>query len=886
MSPSQSASPPSPRNAPTRADLERVQTAADLFAKQLRDAGFDINIPTIRAEETSRVGSKETSGERERTPDDEESHHHRSMESSDEIVKPRKRVVMQEDTSYQKAYEIDEEEEEEDDDRELLAAAMRGRMEAEHMEDDGSDGEEEYRENEYPDEGDSGEGSPMMRQSRKGSRSAEASETIFKKSQVRLSSQSPDSRPDSRTIPPAFEMENKRRSLSPRHFHDTERHERGTFVPVSAATALPEHPEYAFEDMDSSVEEPARRKIAGVLRRSGSKRNGVHGDEVSSIVEREVSSKTPLRRAAPAAAVTGVAARMKGERSRSRSPLADDSSRSIPSDRVDTLGRQAEEAEERKEDTAVRTKSGKLQQTLIGRRNSKHANDTSNGGDKERKNTMSRLFGRSRQKDEGEREEAPAKEVLPPRNRSPKIVETEMERHLRHQREKLEARERKIAESDAKREQSMEEMSLAGRDTIAATAARNGAMALTVHPPEQPGSPHRVKKHYTDPVGAKPLEASLGDAIIDRRESRQSRRREREEQKRALARRDPQESDDALNEEFTSDKNDILLAARARAQSKAGHKDRSSASALGLGAASAVAVGATAGVARGTESGDRSGSGSRKSAEYEEARRLRREARRKRRAAEKAEASTTEKMRRSLGTKPKIDLGSFEEMAGADSIGAAAVVGDRKKASPRPPTPPKLPLPQQSSAASHPPEDRSPPDSGDMDAGSRSRNESPGKPVPSTDLQQIDEDMREVLQRHPESFRPPPLLYLPVKISGVSLGAVVDTAAQASFITLSSARRVGLERLMDRRFAGNASGNATTSGGIVGRVHICTMIVGTTAVRCSLAVSESGPKGRATKMPDIVIGADVLLNTNAILDLKRKRLVIGQDKTTLQLDVM
>lgn len=904
---SASASQPS---VPSKADLERVQTAADLFAKQLRDAGFDITIPPIRATETSSVASKGTSEERGGPPDDDDGRHQSSMESSDEIVKPRKRVVIQEDVSYQEPHEIDEEEDEEDVDREQLAAVARGGRENGFLEHDRFNGEEKYRETEYLDAGESSESPPVMRQSYTGARSAAtvgavaataggaavASQTIFKKTNVRLSTESSDSRLDSRSNPLTSEMEKKRRSLSPRHLRDIEPQKGSTFVPVSAATAQPDHPEYAFQDEESPVEESARRKTSNPgLRRSGSKRNGMHGDEKSRALERKASSKNPLHRAAPAAAVTGVAAKMKGERSksplRSRSPLAEDSSISIPSNRMDTLERQATDPEERKEDVVSRTRSGKLQQTLMGRRNSKQASDMTGGGDKDRKNTMSRLFGRNRQRDEGEREEPPAKEVLPAKSRSPNVVETEMERHLRHQREKLEVRERKIAEIEAKRDHSMAERPHAsGRDAVAAGAAGAagavgaGAMAVTVHPPEKPGSPHRVENHYEDPVRARPVDAKLEDIIIERRERRQNRRREREERKRALARQDPHDSEDTLND-FTSDKNDILMAAQTRAQNKSGNKGRSGASTLGPAAAIVGAAGATAVAAR--AAGDRvPGGDSRKSAEYDEARRLRREARRKRRAAEKAEAATTEKMRRSLGTKSKSESDSQVEMAGADALGAAAVAGDRGNVTPRPLTPPKLSPPPQSSAADDAPEYPLSPRSGDVDTGRVSPQRLPVRPSSSSNLRQIDEDMREVLQQHPESFRPPPLLYLPVTIGGVTLGAVVDTAAQASFITLASARRVDLERLVDRRFAGNASGNATTSGGIVGRVHVCTMIIGTTAVRCSLAVSESGPKGRATKMPDVVIGADVLLNTNAILDLKRKRLVIGHDKTSLQLDVM
>jgi Aspartyl protease len=150
----------------------------------------------------------------------------------------------------------------------------------------------------------------------------------------------------------------------------------------------------------------------------------------------------------------------------------------------------------------------------------------------------------------------------------------------------------------------------------------------------------------------------------------------------------------------------------------------------------------------------------------------------------------------------------------------------------------------------------------------------------------MDVGIREVPQQNPESFQPPPLLYLPVIINGTQLGAVVDTAAQASFIMLSAARRAGMQRLVDSRFAGNTSGNSTTNGGIVGRIHICHMVIGTTPVRCSLVVSESGPKDRARNLPDVVIGADVLLNAYSILDLKRKWLVIGHDKAALHLDVM
>lgn len=152
----------------------------------------------------------------------------------------------------------------------------------------------------------------------------------------------------------------------------------------------------------------------------------------------------------------------------------------------------------------------------------------------------------------------------------------------------------------------------------------------------------------------------------------------------------------------------------------------------------------------------------------------------------------------------------------------------------------------------------------------------------AADSRTIDLHMREVLRENPEAFRPPPLLYLPVTTGTTRLCAVIDTAAHGSFITLAAVRRAGLRQLVDLRFA--SGGGAGGMSGVVGRIHRCELVIGETRIVSSLAVSDSGGRGRgAGTLPDMILGADVLLKNGAVVDLKKKRFVLGSDKIRIRL---
>jgi hypothetical protein len=516
---------------------------------------------------------------------------------------------------------------------------------------------------------------------------------------------------------------------------------------------------------------------------------------------------------------------------------------------------------------------------------------------REKKSPMQRLFRLGRQRGDEvpaiaadaedsnvaagdeRRARVPVKETIPEKVRPRNVVETEIERQLRRQREKLEARERMItspprppatalgAESRAQvANQTPRPLKTAGAaaaGTVATAAATAGAVAAARSGPSERGVRTEEDERRAQ----------------ERRERRLARRKQREARKRV-------EFEDARAE--AAPQGQLEPAGRERrlaGEERTAEESHATAEAGPVAAAAARSEGqAYAADLLQADTCERA-SAAHSNEEMAEARRVRTASRKSKRrdaesAAKETESKAEEAARASAARSepsapmgdalvPIVDAPAGSHLNGLEGVPADAAARGRTAA---------VAVADGGRRTRHG-NRREPGDLARAVVSAATGGDAP-------DVRAIDESMREILQQNPESFRPPPLLYIGVSVNGVPLGAVLDTAAQASFITLPAARRAGLQRLVDSRFAAGASGNATTSGGIVGRIHICPLAVGATMVQCSLAVSEGGPKGRATKTPDVVLGADVLLKTEAILDLKRQRLVLGHDKTPIQLDVM
>jgi hypothetical protein len=416
-----------PSGRPSQEDLERVQLAADMFAKQLREAGFDIEIPIIRSRATSIAPAPDDILEGRSAPQTADTHDAATPEYFDESLNGKRK------NSWLAEGDKKDANSEEHDSAEVVEEEM------EEAEDEwGEDDESSLR-------GTSQANSESVKA--KVPRSAvkfaawagamavegeAATQTIFKRTIVQLpATLLPLSPPRSPPPPPPIpsSLPHARRSSSNQQRH----------LPAV------ERPDYAYEGDNLSLGGPStkltRKRQTETENTSQGRRNEDARREKSRHHDRKHRAKSPsLADVAEAVAAN-----------REYSPAGtkiieaghpEDSSVSPPSDSFPPAPAEAGVRKKGK-------KSGKHKFT--GRRSNK-SHDPPGAVEKDKKNTIQRLFGRVRQRDDDgatAKPEAPAKEVLPEKKRPSGLLETKMEQHLRHQRENIDASEKRKAKSSS-----------------------------------------------------------------------------------------------------------------------------------------------------------------------------------------------------------------------------------------------------------------------------------------------------------------------------------------------------------------------------------------------------------------------------------------------------
>lgn len=107
------------------------------------------------------------------------------------------------------------------------------------------------------------------------------------------------------------------------------------------------------------------------------------------------------------------------------------------------------------------------------------------------------------------------------------------------------------------------------------------------------------------------------------------------------------------------------------------------------------------------------------------------------------------------------------------------------------------------------------------------------------------------------------MLYINCKVNGHEIQAFVDSGAQSTIISKSLAEKIGLIKLMDKRFAGLAIGVGSSK--ILGRVHAADMEILGKKFVCSFTVLEDNKV-------DFLFGLDNLKRHQCCIDLVANQL--------------
>ncbi|KAG2732334.1 hypothetical protein G9P44_004751 [Scheffersomyces stipitis] len=142
--------------------------------------------------------------------------------------------------------------------------------------------------------------------------------------------------------------------------------------------------------------------------------------------------------------------------------------------------------------------------------------------------------------------------------------------------------------------------------------------------------------------------------------------------------------------------------------------------------------------------------------------------------------------------------------------------------------------------------------------------------------EQIQENMELAYNITPESFTTVDMLYINIVINGEKVQAFVDSGAQTTIISPRLAEKVGIDRLIDRRYRGIAQGVGQQT--IEGKIHSVPITIGDSKIEipCSFTVLDTSV--------DLLFGLDMLKRHKCVIDLDKNVLVVGKSIETKFLD--
>lgn len=133
--------------------------------------------------------------------------------------------------------------------------------------------------------------------------------------------------------------------------------------------------------------------------------------------------------------------------------------------------------------------------------------------------------------------------------------------------------------------------------------------------------------------------------------------------------------------------------------------------------------------------------------------------------------------------------------------------------------------------------------------------------------EQIEENFNLAYDISPESFTQVNMLYIPITVNGHKAQAFVDTGAQLTIISPAFAEKVGISRLIDKRYRGIANGVGSQE--ITGRIHSVPITIGDSSIElpCTFLVLQI--------LMDMLFGLDMLRRHQCKIDLLNDSMTVG-----------
>ena len=141
------------------------------------------------------------------------------------------------------------------------------------------------------------------------------------------------------------------------------------------------------------------------------------------------------------------------------------------------------------------------------------------------------------------------------------------------------------------------------------------------------------------------------------------------------------------------------------------------------------------------------------------------------------------------------------------------------------------------------------------------------------DQSNVNENYEMAMENTPEAFGSVIMLYVDMEVNGHPLKAFVDSGAQMTIMSLGCAQRLGLERLIDKRWQGVAKGVGTQK--IIGRVLQAPIKVADKHLACAITVLEK------EQYIDFLLGLDMLKRHQCCIDLEKNELRVGSADVSL-----